>query len=90
MPRGLKDYTEDNISSIPEEKLFGTILLGKSNTIVEGKSFLHVFLNGFKEMIDQDPDINNLQIISFRKIRQYEIVQMIQFAAWKFRNQVKL
>ena len=41
-------------------------------------------------MIDCNPEINNIQVISFRKIKQYEIIQMMQYAAGKARKQLKL
>ena len=47
-------------------------------------------MRGFNEMIEHDPEINNIQIVSFRKIRQYEIIQMMQFAACKSRKQITL
>ena len=57
---GLKDYTKDNILCITNEKLFGIIIPGKSNTLLDSKSFFHALMRGFTEMIDHDPEINNI------------------------------
>ena len=90
LPHGLKDYTKNNILSIPDEKLYGILIPGKSNTLLDSKDFFHIFMRGFTEMTDCNPEIKNIQIISFRNIKQYEIIQMMQYAAGEARKQLKL
>ena len=90
LPHGLKDYTVDDIIFIPEKRIVGLKIQGKQNSLLESKDFFFKYIRAFEKLTLETPEANNIQVVSFRKIKHYEIIQMIQFAAWKARKQCTL
>uniref|UniRef100_A0A2M4CWN3 RNA-directed DNA polymerase n=1 Tax=Anopheles darlingi TaxID=43151 RepID=A0A2M4CWN3_ANODA len=78
-PHGLKDYTSQGVVHVPEAKILGVILEGKSNSLINSALFFerfHQCLSKLAEMTDTDQEI---PILSFRRIKQFDIFEMVQF-----------
>uniref|UniRef100_A0A182F250 RNA-directed DNA polymerase n=1 Tax=Anopheles albimanus TaxID=7167 RepID=A0A182F250_ANOAL len=83
-PHGLKDYTSQGVLHVPEAKIVGVILEGKSTSLVNSEAFLERFqrcLSTLKEVVAEDQEI---PILSFRRIKQFEVLEMIQFAGEQY------
>lgn len=88
LPHGLKDFCEDGVVSIPDSNLFGIIVEGKSNSMINTKTFFYKLSNCFNQNKAPITASKNIHLISFRKIKQFEVLEMIQFLALK--NQITL
>ncbi|XP_035782262.1 uncharacterized protein LOC118461253 [Anopheles albimanus] len=75
---GLKDYTSQCVVHVPEAKILGVILEGKGNSLINSTLFFerfHQCLLKLEEMTGTDREI---PILSFKRIRQFEIFEMMQ------------
>lgn len=90
MPHGIKDYVNEGILCIPKDKIIGIILDGKSNSLINSR----IFFNNINKCFAHGPDFlknaEKIHITSFRKIRQYEVLQMIQFVGKNYNKHISL
>lgn len=90
LPHGIKDYVKDNIVTIEKEGITGIIIEGKSNSLINSKDFLSKFCKCLTENSKLLSGDKNIHVISFRKIRQVEILEVIQFGAIKLNKEFSL
>lgn len=89
-PHGIKDFIKEESLIYPERKVMGMILGGKSNSLIECKSFFESIMAQFDNCPDFITKACNIHMISFRKIRQYEIINVIKYIAWKLDKEIIL
>lgn len=87
LPHGARNIIQEGNFAFPNDNLYGVMLDGKHNSIIDSKKFFQTFalfyIHTFSECANK-----RIHLISFRKIRQPEILQIIEFAAWKTKTKI--
>lgn len=90
LPHGSRQFAREKVINIPENKLWGIVVHGNSRALIESRKFFDLFVTHFLECFKNFKINSKIQIIAFRQIRQPEILQMIEFVAWKLNMNIHL
>ena len=88
LSHGINNYLDNGVIKMKNRNLAGFILDGKNNTLIDSKKFFEQFQNCIEKSMSMLEAAETIHLISFRKIKQNEILQIIQFFAGKIGKQI--
>ena len=74
---------KDSQLTNPIKKLAGIVVDGTNNSLINHTKFFDSMAKYFSSRPDFISEARNIRIISFRKKKQYDILEILKYIAWK-------